>query len=282
MNTQTQLCSFVLIDGAQLAISELHVSPADSAPAWLAQIYDAKAAAVSPLVIDIETASNAPDAGDRMMGLVNAMQPQLHASLIDTALSHEALTTHLRRFIMIRTAEGKAFTLRFADCTVLPILATVFTPAQWTALAGPFARWCVHGLDGALRALPAADTTLCPASTPLVLSDEQLAALHEATAPSMMLAHLHDMNHGEALTGSPAEQHRWAVGARLLWRNAGSTDDIVLRWLTSAALATKGQLLLRTHLPNLLSHSDLGAIRDGLLAAVGEHDARVQVESRKV
>jgi hypothetical protein len=33
-----------------------------------------------------------------MMALMNAMRPQLHVSIIDTALPHAQLVRHLRRF----------------------------------------------------------------------------------------------------------------------------------------------------------------------------------------
>lgn len=275
MKTQAERNSFLLVDGAQLAVAELPVPRLDDAPGWLAHVYDANAAAVSPMVVDID-AICCIDGADQMMDLANALQPQLHASLIDTAMSHEALTHHLRAFTTIRTAEGKAFTLRFADCTVLPILAAVFSPAQWTALAGPIVRWCVHDFDGTLRDLPPADMTQGPAPTPLVLSDKQLAVLHEAAAPTMMLAHLRDIGHGEIMPGSPLQQHRWASAARHAWRSAGNSDEIVLRWLTSAALSTHGQVLQQARLPALLGTADLAVVRADLLEAVSEHHARTQ------
>jgi hypothetical protein len=244
----------------------------------LAHIYDDEAAAVSPLVIDI-AAANAAGASQEIAGLASAVRPQLHASLIDTTMSLAELTHHLRRFIMIRTVDGRAYTLRFADCSVVPILATVLAPAQWAALLGPIARWCVHGFDAALITLPPADPMLAPSPTPLVLLDEQVAALAEATAPSMVLAHLRDMNHGVALPGSLADQHRWATEARLLWRSTRNADDIVLRWLTRAALDTDGKVLQQQRLPALLGGPDLGALRAGLLVAVDEFNARTQMRS---
>lgn len=272
--TPAKIQSFLLIDGAQLATAEVRVPMPDEHPAWLTHIYDDQAATVSPLLINIEAAH---DAGglDAMTGLVNALEPKLHASFIDTALSHADLLQHLRRFIMIRTVNGKAYTLRFADSTVLPILATVLDPTQWAALVGPIARWHVHGYDGALHALPVTDNIAVPAQTPLVLSDKQCAALAEHTAPSMMLAHLRDMVHGDALPGNAAEQHRWASEARRLWRSSHTTDEIVLRWLTSAALATAGAVLQHRGLPTLLNGADSSAIRTELAAAVSERRARV-------
>jgi len=270
MTAQAQTTtSFLLIDGSLLAAADIPVPAPDDRPAWLTQVYDDRAAAVSPLLIDID-AAQATGACAQMMALANALHPQLHASLIDTTLSHAELTHHLRHFIMIGTADKNAYTLRFADCTVLPILATVFTPEQWAALVSPIARWCVHGRDGALLALPQADGALT-LSPPLVLTDDQLYALAEAAAPSVMLAHIRGMRHGAALPGSAADQHRWANDARDLWRGAGNADDIVLRWLTSAALDTYGEVLRLRGLPALLASADRGAIRDGLLAAVGDH-----------
>ena len=61
-----------------------------------------------------------------------------------------------------------------------------------------------------------------------------------------------------------------------MWRTARNADEIVLRWLTSAALDTNGQVLQQRRLPTLLGGADLGAIRAGLLAAVSEHHARAQ------
>lgn len=273
MKTDTHRSSFLLVDGAQLALAGVAVPSANNAPEWLLHLYENEAARVSPLLIDI-SAVHSDGASDEMMALVAALRPQLHASLIDTTLSHKELAHHLRRFIMIRTEEGKALTLRFADSTVLQALSTVLAPSQWTAMMAPIARWCVHDLDGALSELPPADLSVLPAPTPLVLSDEQISALYEVTAPSMMLAHLRDIAHGEALPGSLSEQHRWAGEARHIWRSAGSYDDIVLRWLTSAALETHGRVLKQSGLPSLLKEADLGAIRDGLQTSVADYHAR--------
>lgn len=281
MKQHTALNSFLLIDGAQLALAGLTETLPAEPPVWLSHVYDSAAAEVSPLVIDLEVAIMAGDAA-LISGVLNALRPQLHASLIDTTLSHEMLTQHLRRFIMIRDEDRNGFTLRFADCTVLPLLSAALLPEQWAALAGPIARWSVHGLDGALRTLPPAEGALAPTVAPLVLSDQQLAALAEATAPSAMLAHLLELNHGVALPGSPVEQHRWACEARLLWRSARNADEIVLRWLTSAALTTFGCVLHQKHLPALLESANAGEIRDGLQAIVSGHHAQIETDrSRK-
>lgn len=265
MNSNMQHNSFLLIDGAQLAIAGHPLPGTDDTPVWLKRIYDIDAAAVSPLLIDVVAAERAGGTG-QVAALSSALQPPLHVSFIETTLSHEALAHHLRRFIMICTDTGKSFTLRFGDCTVLTILAEVLSPAQWAALVSPIVRWRVHGLDSEARTLPEPNRTLPAVPTPLRFSDQQLAALAEATAPSAMLAHLLDINHGLALPGTPEEQHRWASQSRVLWRTAGNTDDVVLRWLTSAALKTNGCVLQQRDLPALLGGADVVTIRARLNA----------------
>lgn len=269
MTIQDPLHAFLLIDASQLAAADLgHLLPQPAeAPSWLAYVYEARAAAVSPLLIDMALCDSAGDCS-QMMALANAVSPRLHASFIDTPLSLTELTAHLRRFIMVRNNAGKGYTLRFADCAVLPVLASVLAPPQWAALTGPLTRWCVHGFDDMVNVLPSADRTSVPTQTPLMLSDQQIAALSEAGAPSMMLAHLRDMNHGHALPGSLAQQHQWASQARSIWRSSGIDDDIVLRWLTSAALESRGEVLGRAHLESLLASGDREAIRESLLSLI--------------
>jgi hypothetical protein len=93
-----------------------------------------------------------------------------------------------------------------------------------------------------------------------------LEELAEAAAPDMLIAHIRDARHGDDLPGTAAEQHRWATEARLVWRAAGHVDDLVLRWLTAAALDTQGAVLRLASLPSLLAQPDQGAIRAALVA----------------
>jgi hypothetical protein len=135
-------------------------------------------------------------------------------------------------------------------------------------------RWHVHGYDGKLQTLPAADATLARASVPLLLQELQLTALREAMLPNRVLANLRAMCHGAALPGTLADQHRWASESTDLWRNTANTQEIVLRWLTSAALDTRGAVLKLESVYALLTQSDLDAIRADLHAAVTEHCVR--------
>jgi hypothetical protein len=273
MNTTPAITPYLLIDSALLALA------ASARPFWLLPVYDDPAASVGPLVIDIQAAWDSNDL-DAMMSLLNAAHPQLHASIIETTLSHTALVQHLRRFIMIRTETGKDFTLRFADCLGLPMLAAIFTAEQWGAMAGPMVRWCVHGRDGRLLTLPPADVQQTPAPTPLVLMAPQIAALTEATAPDAAIADIREMRHDLDMPGSGVEQHQWASDARALWRRAGNVDRLVLRWLTAAALDTHGAVLTQTRLPSLLALEDVAAIRAGLDNAARQSAEAMQRASK--
>jgi len=265
--------SCLLVDGALLAPTLPASAGAVDRPNWLLPVYEEAARAVSPLVIDMEAAYESGQLTD-MMAMFNAVRPQVHVSIVDTDLSPAAFTEHLRRFIMIRTDDGRAFTLRFADCLGLPVLAATFSAEQWTSFAGPVKRWCVHGRDGALRDLPLPDRELPPCSTPLALTARQLADLAEATAPDEMLADIREMRHDRGMRGSASEQHRWATDARRLWRSAGSSDRLVLRWLTEAVLDSGGAVLGQSGLSSLLALNDTAAIRAGLKDAVERADTR--------
>jgi hypothetical protein len=101
-----------------------------------------------------------------------------------------------------------------------------------------------------------------------------LEELAEAAAPDMLLAHIRDARHGDDLPGNATEQHRLASEARVAWRAAGSVHDVVLRWLTTAALDTGGAVLRLRSLPALLAQPEQGAIRADLLAEVARHEAK--------
>jgi hypothetical protein len=88
-----------------------------------------------------------------------------------------------------------------------------------------------------------------------------------------MIANIREMRHDRPMAGSASEQHQWAFDARHMWRSAGNTDLIVLRWLTASALDTSGAVLRQTRLPSVLALQDKAAIRAGLddaMARLGE------------
>lgn len=231
-----------------------------SRPAWLAPIYPERALAVSPILVDVEAAYEGSDL-DRVMHLVNAHKPALHVSVIESALDIGQLAHHLGRFIFIFDPDGKQFTLRYADCTVLAALSEVLTPVQWAAMTGPIVRWTIHHRSGTLVPLPSAAATAV-APTPLCLDRDQLLALDEASEPDHYIAKLNMMRNGEALPGSAVEQHEWALAARRAWRAAGNANPHILKFLTEAALVTKGRVLRRSEVAEFLAMNEVSAFRN--------------------
>jgi hypothetical protein len=272
--SKPEISTFLMIDNAMLTAGEGDAIATDERHDWAVCVYEDRVAAVSPYLVDLY-AANETGQVDRVMSLVNAMPEKMHVSIIDTAMPLADLSQHLRRFIMVRAEGGKNLTLRFADCAVLPELAKTFTPEQWSAIAWPMARWHVHDYDGRLLALPGADAAVPRSSLPLLLTEQQLTMLNNAMVPNNVLANLRAMRHGAALPGNAADQQRWATESVRLWRNSGNEQDIVLRWLTSAALDTRGAVLQQEQVGALLAMPDLDQILTGLHAVVAQHCARL-------
>jgi hypothetical protein len=272
--TEPEISPFLLIDSAMLGGTEAYLPmQADARPDWLLPIYKETAATVSPLLIDMAAAEQAGQL-DLMMKLFNAMHPQLHASLIETRLSHDALAQHLRHFIFVRLASGDEPTLRFADCAVLPSLAAVLTPAQWAAVVGPMTRWCVHQRHGVLTALALAEPGQELAPTPLTLTAQQDALLTELEAPDQLIGNLLRRRKGQTLPGDMAEQHRWASEAIAQWRAAGHSDNGVLLLLADAIFDTQGRLLGHSGLADILAHQNAAAINVDLKQAIERYSGQ--------
>lgn len=269
--TEPVISAFLLIDSAMLGGTEAFLPmQADTRPDWLLPIYKETAATVSPLLIDMAAAEQAGQL-DLMMMLFNGTQPQLHASLIETRLTHAALAQHLRHFIFVRLASGNEPTLRFADCAVLPSLAAILTPAQWAAVVGPTTRWCIHQRCGALTDLPLADPGQDPAPTPLTLTTQQDALLTELEAPDQLIGNLLRGRKGKTLSGNMAEQHQWASEALIQWRAAGHSDNGILLLLAAAIFDTQGRLLGYSGLADILAQQDAVAIRVDLKQAIEKY-----------
>lgn len=258
----SDVCVYLLIDNGMLdEVSASYAEDApESRPAWLAPIYPERALAVSPLLVDLEAAYEGGDL-DRVMHFVNARKPALHVSVIESALDIGQLAHHLGRFIFILDPQGKQLTLRYADCAVLAPLSELLTSAQWATMRAPVARWHIHHRSGALVPLPSAASTAV-APTPLCLDRDQLLALDEASEPDHYIAKVNMMRNGEALPGSAVEQHEWALAARRAWRAAGNANPHILKFLTEAALVTKGGVLRRSEVAEFLTMSEVSAFRN--------------------
>jgi len=265
---------YLLIDNGMLdEVSASYAEDApESRPAWLAPIYPERALAVSPLLVDLEAAYEGGDL-DRVTYFVNARKPALHVSVIESALDIRQLAHHLSRFIFILDPQGKQFTLRYADCTVLAPLSELLTPVQWATMRAPVARWHIHHRSGALVPLPPAEATAV-APTPLCLGQDQLLALDEASEPDHVIAKVNMMRNGEALPGNAVEQHEWAQAARRAWRAAGNAHPPILMFLTEAALLTRGAILRRQKVAELLATNEVSVFRTKLRKLVDDLQAR--------
>ncbi len=265
MNTGDQnLSVYLLIDNGLLDEVSRSYAEGDSKdrPSWLEPIYADYAMAASPLLVDVEAAYEAGDI-DLVMSYVNARQPALHVSFIETELNLEQIAQHLRRFIFIVSPEHKQFTLRYADCAVLAPLASILTAAQWTTMKGPILRWGIHDRSGTLIQLPLAEPA-ADAPTPLRLDRDQLAALDEASEPDHYIAKVKVMRNGMPLPGNTEEQHAWSLAARTAWRAAGNSSSMILLFLTEAALVSRGEVLRKHEIQNSLVMDEVNAFRDRL------------------
>lgn len=262
---------YLLIDNGLLQEVAASYTEDDSTtrPTWLMPIYTERALAVSPLLIDLEAAYEAGYI-DQVMGYVNAQAPALHVSIIETAMSLEQAAQHLRRFILILDPDGKQFTLRYADCTVLGHLATLLSAVQWANMKGQIIRWGIHDRSGKILYLPhpmvSADRV-----TPLHLNREQIEALDEVSEPDHYIAKVKMMQHGAPLPGNAAQHHQWAQAAREAWRASGNSNQMFLLFLTEAALASRGEVLLMNEIHGFLLMDEVSAFRDKLRELTHEH-----------
>ena len=243
MNDALQNKSFVLLDAGMIGGVSTYITGAPGQfPSWLMPVYKDDAAEFGPLVIDMELADQAGD-GKVLQEMLCAMIPRLHFSLIDTVLTQAALTEHLRQFIFFSTEDSEHYVLRFADCRVLPALATTLAPEQWTALTTPFSRWQIRGRDGKLAELPMSGAAVEPVTPPLIFSDAQIEALSDATEPDQMIFNIKTTYPTQKFLGSAADHYKWAKKSISLWKDAGCTDRAQLLALIARVFQSLGALL---------------------------------------
>lgn len=227
-------------------------------PRWITPIYGRQAVTVSPVVIDVTRAVECRRV-DAMMELANAAGwPAV--SFIETDMFLQEIVSHLQQFISVCTEQGEELTLRFADCAVLPALAAVATPAQWSAIAAPFNSWKVHGRDGKLLRLPLPVDTACE-KCPLQLSGQQIHDLKEAMAVDQLLVNLRRVRPELAFEDDSFKSYQLAERARRMWRAAGRTDGSDLVFFTCAVFDTDGRLFDAAALPAILSQDRIEMVR---------------------
>lgn len=247
--------TFILIDTTLISLqSKKPWMKKRRKPSWVVALYDREAMAVSPILIDIEKTvlCNATDA---MMQLVNAKYPQLGISFIETTLSLLELRSHLREFIYIKTHEAAEYTLRFADCVVLPMLSSILTSEQWSSIVQPFKSWKIHDRNGALKKLPLA-TTKNFAKPPLLLSNEQIALLRNRTKADELLVNLRKVRPGKDSEYSSIEAFEYANNARKIWISAGHAEDSELLLFIRDVFETNGRILYEPALGEIMALHD--------------------------
>lgn len=241
--------SYILIDTNLLGEScEKFWIKKERHPNWIAPLYGRNAIEVSPIIIDIEQALQASKMSV-VMKMVNAQQPQLGISFIESTMPLVKIVKHLQNFIYVRTTANKELTLRFADCAVLPALATVFNPSQWAALTKPFKSWKIHDRDGNMVSLP---IIVCGnvSELPLILLDDQIFDLRELMAADQLLFNLRIRRPAENSIYLNSIGHEYAAQSRSIWYAAGNIDDADLILFTEYIFESKGHMLRS---PNLLS-----------------------------
>lgn len=234
--------TYVLIDTTLLG--DLQTKPwlqKNRRPSWIAAIYGRYAVDVSPVVVNVECAVQCSRISS-LMNIVNARRPQLGVSFIETNLTLEKLVEHLRQFICVLTHGGVELTLRFADGVVLPNLASILTPGQWTLMTSPFKSWKVHGRDGNLLSLPIGNSrgSITP---PLMLSGAQIRALKDSMSADQLLVNLRMYRSAPPSTYLSAEAFAYASEARRMWHAAGHSDDQDLVLFAAGVFDTEGKLL---------------------------------------
>ncbi|MDT1862662.1 hypothetical protein FPK50_25510, partial [Acinetobacter baumannii] len=65
------------------------------------------------------------------------------------------------------------------------------------------------------------------------------------------------MRHGDDFPGSAVEQHEWALKARQIWHARNNLNRLILERLTDAALSTRGEVLHKNEINNLMEIGDV-------------------------
>lgn len=259
--------TYLLLDTAMMGdVENRPWAKSKRRPDWLIPIYERDAWRVSPVIVDIEAAFKANRIG-LVTSLVNCVQPQLHASFIDTELTAAEVAEHLRQFIYIVSEKGEEITLRLADCIVLPWLQSAMTPAQWAAFHGPIINWKCHRRNGTLATLPHPDSVE-PSSAPFRFVANQITSLAEAHEPDQLLSNLRAMRAGHQWGRTPQQAFDLAADTLKAWKASGQTDATMLLLLARGVFDTEGKLLRFSALPKILAQSDLATMRKDIQNAV--------------
>lgn len=233
---------------------------------WMERVYDRTAAAVSPVLVDIDAAWHSNRIPE-MMDFVAAHNPKFHVSFIDTELSLGQMASHLRQLIYFVNEEGEEFTLRFADGAVLQALSKVLAPDQWKSFHGPIMNWRVHNRANQLALLPMPIVEKA-APLPLLLNAAQMDQLREEMAIYQLLASVRRNRSVEQKKIAFVKEYEWVSAARKIWLGSGHHDNATLWIFMMGVMDTNGVLLRVPGISRILSDPDLNQVRIGIKKAI--------------
>jgi len=241
-------------------------------PTWVKSLYTREAITVSPILIDLERAYICNKL-DVVMDLVNAENPKLGISFIESEMDFEQVKQHFSKFIFIKTEDDIELTLRFADCLVLAELSKKLSAEQWSAIVSPLKSWKVHRRDGSLTSLPIKISEK-KIPSPLILSDMQISNLKNSMGGYQLLVNLNNSWPNIIRNLSRDKSFEYAEKTREKWLAAGHVENIDLVWFLKYVFDSNGRLLQHPRLNKILSQKDPAIIRIELKIIMGEQWAK--------
>lgn len=149
----------------------------------------------APVLIDLDAVTGGRQ--DFMQTLAVACEGKPMLSFISTPATLDKLAEHLRKILLVKTADDQAFLLRYADNRMLPAICSVWTDVQRAAFFGPISTWFVvnhHAEVNILTASKESGESLDQDLYPLKLDDRQLTLLLERTELHSMVAQLEQVH----------------------------------------------------------------------------------------
>lgn len=125
----------------------------------------------------------------------------------------------------IQAASGDTYGLRIGDSRIVPLLAKVLTPAQWSALIAPMERWEFNQRDGTSAYFTGPQAAGPTEAAALSLSDEQIEQLAQATAPDNLLAHI-GMEPTPASAQHTQSRYEVACSCQRLWKATDNNRNV--------------------------------------------------------
>lgn len=151
------------------------------------------AEAYSPVLIDLEMIGDGQSV--ILQNLLSAFTGMPALSFLSANSNLHKIAEHLRELLIVETADGQEFHLRYADIRMLPAIFSVLTTAQKNAFMGPISQWLAadHCAD-MLTLVPDKLREKKIKQFPLRLDEQQLAQLLERTEIHSLVSQLEAMH----------------------------------------------------------------------------------------